>query len=168
MNTWVKKLPGVAITLAFAIALAPVVPAYAYALSAATGSVTGSVKAAHTGLALANVTVRVFDMDTAEFVAEAVTNDEGVLDLSDLPFGLYQVTVVPPEGYASAAGPLVHLSEENAEATVGFNLEPLPNAPAAAFVGGWPLWAILAALFGAAAVGAGIYYGVKDDTVGTG
>lgn len=142
MSTWVKKLPAVAITVALMIALSPV--SAAFALSASTGSVNGFVKSANNGNALANVKVRVFDMNSSELVTEMVTTDEGALDFSELPFGLYQVTVVPPAGYAAAAGPLVNLTDEAPDATVGFNLEALPGTPTSAQAGGFPLLGILA------------------------
>jgi hypothetical protein len=148
MNKWANKLSVVAIILAVTIALSPV--ATAYALAASTGAVMGSVRSANTGVALANVTVRVFDMNTAEYVSEVVTNDEGVLDLSELPFGLYQITAVAPEGYLAGAGPLVSLNEENPAATVEFALEAAPGtaAPAAQFGGGLGLLLIGGAIIG--------------------
>jgi hypothetical protein len=150
MSAWARKLPAVAILLAVTIAFAPV--ATAYAVTAPLGSVRGFVKAAATGTGLSQVKVRVFDMNTAEFIAEAVTDEEGKLNLAELPLGLYQVTVVPPEGYAPAAGPLVHLSDENLEATVDFNLEELPNAPVAQQRRGIPVWAIFTLIGSAAAI----------------
>lgn len=128
MSTWAKKLPAVAITLAMVIALSPV--ATAYALSASTGAVKGLVRSANTGVLLANVTVRVFDMNTAEMVAEGLTSDEGLAELGDIPLGLYQVTVVAPEGYVSAGGPLVFFDEENTLADLDFALEAVPATAA--------------------------------------
>jgi hypothetical protein len=163
MSAWARKLPAVAILLAVTIAFAPV--ATAYAVIAPLGSVKGFVKAAGTGTALSEVKVRVFDINTAELIAEAVTDDEGKLSLAELPMGLYQVTVVPPEGYAPAAGPLVHLSDENLEATVDFNLEALPNAPVAAQMSGGK-WVLVFLIIGGLAVATWVLTN-DDDTVGT-
>ena len=143
MSTWVKKLRAVAILLAVTIALSPV--AAAYPQSAPLGTVNGYVKSAMTGAALSDVTVRVFDMNTAEVVAEVVTSTTGTLELAELPFGLYQITVVAPVGYVSAAGPLVSLNAEHREATVGFNLEALPGAAAPAQRFEIPWWGFVVA-----------------------
>lgn len=169
MNTWVKKLPAVAIILAMAIALSPV--AAAHALAASTGAVNGYVKSGATGSGLAGVKVRVFDMKTAELVAEIATTDDGALVFSEIPFGLYQITVIAPEGYASTAGPLVSLTEANPEATVAFDLAPLPNAPVAQNQFTFPWWAIFALGGAAAAITAAalaLNNGSPDVPVGTG
>ena len=137
-----RNTAAVAILLAATLALSPL--AAATALAAPAGAVKGSVKSAMTGSAMSGVKVRVFDMNRAEFVAEAVTGEDGSLSFAELPFGLYQITVVAPEGYASAAGPLIHLRADYPAATVGFNLEALPNAPAALQLGVFPWWAFLA------------------------
>lgn len=169
MSNWAKKLPAVAIILAAIIAFSPV--ATAYALGAPAGAVNGYVKSAMNGAAMSNVKVRVFDMNTAEFVAEVTTNDDGALNLNELPLGLYQITVVAPEGYAAAAGPLVSLTEENPEATVAFNLETLPGAAPAQQFGGFPWWAFFAIGGGIAGItiaALALNNGTPDVPVGTG
>ena len=168
MSAWVKKLPVVAITLALTIALTPAAAAYAFGVS--TGAVNGVVKSANTGAALADVTVRVFDMNDAKLVAEAVTDEQGAITLAELPLGLYQVTVIAPDGYAGAAGPLVHLTADDPEASVAFNLEARPGTQVAA--GGGGLLALFTNPFVLAGI-AGAIIGTTaiilndDDNVGT-
>ena len=154
MDNLVKKLPAIAILLILSIVLLPLTSAYAF--SAAVGSVRSAVTIAGTNDPLVGVTIKVLDMKTAETVAEARTTDKGVAEIGDLPLGLYQVTVVAPEGYASTAGPLVFFDEENTSATLNFVLEPLPNAPAAAFVGRFPIWALLALIGAGVGVAAAV------------
>jgi len=168
MSNWVKKVPALAVAVVLSIALLPA--AQAYAIGASTGVVTGHVKSSVTGTAIANVKVRVFDMETAELVAEASTDDQGSLDLSALPFGLFQVTVVAPEGYASAAGPLVSLTEDHPEATVAFDLELLPNTANAPVQGGGFTFlglsggGAIAALIGVVAAAGLATYGIVQAT----
>ena len=150
-----KDLPGVALALAVVVALIPVNSAFA--VLAATGAVHSAVTVAGTDAPLAGVTIKVLDMKTAEMVAEARTSDKGLAEIGEIPLGLYQVTVVAPEGYASTAGPLVFFDEENTLATLEFALEPLSSgtSAAAAQAGGIPIWALIAIVGGGAvAIGA--------------
>jgi hypothetical protein len=133
---------------------------------ATTGVVNSAVVAAESGLPLTGVMVRVVDMNSAETVAEAMTSEDGRVDFGEVPFGLYQVSVVAPEGYAGSAGPLVYLDEDNAESMVSFALEPLPAAPAAQQSRGMSLLAWLAIIGGAAVVTAVIITQTGDDETG--
>jgi len=162
MNQWVRKLSPLTIILAVAVALLPVAPVYARA--AAEGSLSGYVRTADTGQPMAGVTIRIFDMASAAFVTKTVTNDKGVIELAELELGLYQITVVAPDGYVSAAGPLVHLTSENPAGTVDFSLEPGPNAPAASQAGGISLALMLGMIGAAAAVTVGLVATNGDDT----
>jgi hypothetical protein len=159
-----KSLPGVALTLVVFVALLPVNSAFA--MSNASGVVHSAVTIAGTNDPLVGVTIKVVDMKTAETVAEGSTTDEGLADISNIPLGLYQVTVVAPEGYASAAGPLVFFDEDNTAANLSFALEPLPSAPPAGAILGWPIWAILLLLGGAAVVVGGVVYQVTKEETG--
>ena len=135
-RTWVHDVPGVPIALSLLIALTPV--SYAHALShAVDGEVHGSVVAAETGMPLAGVVVRILDMETAEFIAEAVTSEEGKVEIGELPFGLYQVSVVAPESYLAAAGPLVFLDGANPTTSVNFALELAADTPQAQAAAGF-------------------------------
>ena len=122
-RSWAFRLPGLAIALAGLIVLLPVTSAQAVG-RASIGAVKTLVVAADSGEPLAGVTVTFVDMESAETVAEAVTSEEGTGQASDLPFGLYQVSVVGAEGFAAAAGPLVYLDAENPSATVRLALVP--------------------------------------------
>lgn len=89
--------------------------------------VSSVVVYAQTGEPAAEVTVRVIDMGTAETVLSAVTSEEGTVEFLELPFGLYQVSVAAPEGFADAAGPLVYLLPETPAATVKIALETIQD-----------------------------------------
>ncbi|MFQ5744360.1 MAG: prealbumin-like fold domain-containing protein [Acidobacteriota bacterium] len=148
-GSWVKNLPGLVLVLSALIVLLPVNTAHAFNRASA-GVVHSMVVAGESGRALAGVTIKVLDMESAETVAEAVTSKEGTVEFGDLPYGLYQVSVAAPEGYAGAAGPLVYLDGDNPSRSVNFSLEPLPAAPAAAAGGGFPVWATILIIAGSA------------------
>ncbi len=164
MHREVMNMKGVALALSMMLLILPVAQANAMA-RATTGIVNSAVVAAESGLPLTGVMVRVVDMNSAETIAEAMTSDEGTVDFSDVPFGLYQVSVIAPAGYAGSAGPLVFLDEDNSESTVNFVLEPLPAAPAAQNWKGrsaafW--WGTIGAI--GLATGLIIWQVTKDDT----
>lgn len=161
-NSWTKNLPGVALTLAVLVALIPVNSAFA--MRPVTGAVHSTVTVAGTTDPLAGVTIKVLDMNTAETVAEAQTTQKGIAEIAELPLGLYQVTVVAPEGYASTAGPLVFFDPENTAANLNFALEPLPSAPAGGVLGGGALGAIIGLAAIAGVVTAVAIAVTRDDT----
>jgi len=164
MRRAVMNMKGVALALSVMLLILPVAQANAMA-RATTGIVNSAVVAAESGLPLTGVMVRVVNMDSAETIAEAMTSDEGTVDFSEVPFGLYQVSVIAPAGYAGSAGPLVFLDEDNSESTVNFALEPLPAAPAAAQAGGLSMAAWLGIIGGIGlATGLIIWQVTKDDT----
>jgi len=165
MRRALRDMYLVALALSVMLVIVPVAQAHAM-VRATTGVVNSAVVAAESGLPLTGVLVRVIDMDSAETIAEAMTSDEGTVDFGEVPFGLYQVSVIAPEGYAGSAGPLVFLDEDNSESMVNFALEPLPAAPAAAQSGGMSLLAWLAIIGGAAAVTAVIITQTGDDETG--
>jgi hypothetical protein len=155
------------IALALSAMLVVVRVAQAHAMArATTGVVNSAVVAAESGLPLTGVVVRVVDMNSAETVAESVTSEDGRVDFSEVPFGLYQVSVVAPEGYAGSAGPLVYLDEDNAESMVSFALEPLLAALAAQQSRGMSLLAWLLLLGGGAAAAAIIITQTGDAETG--
>ena len=121
-RSWVSLLPGLAM-LSSLIVHVPVTSAQALG-EASSGTVETLVVTADSGEPLAGVTVTFVAMESGETVAEAVTSEEGTGQVSELPFGLYQVSVVRVEGFAGAAGPLVYLDAENPSATVRLALEP--------------------------------------------
>ena len=117
------RLRGLAIALSGLIVLMPVTSAQALGPSG-NGAVKTLVVAADSGEPLVGVTVTLVYMENAETIAEMVTSKKGTGQVGELPLGLYQVSVVRPDGFAGAAGPLVHLDAENPSATVRFVLEP--------------------------------------------
>ena len=144
-------VPSVVIALCAITAVQPITSAFA--LSAATGAFTGAVTAADTGGPLAGVTLKILDLKTAETLAELLTTEEGIAELGEIPFGLYQVSVTAPEGYVSAAGPLIYLDEDNATASVNFALEPMPTAPGStAAIAGRTWLLIILLILGAIAI----------------
>ena len=159
-----KDLPGVALALAVVVALIPVNSAFA--VLAATGAVHSAVTIAGTDAPLAGVTIKVLDMKTAEMVAEARTSDKGLAEIGEIPLGLYQVTVIAPEGYASTAGPLVFFDEENTLATLEFALEPVASGTFAAQAGSLPIW-VLIAIIGGGAAGVAALIAATGGTAGT-
>lgn len=150
---------------ALSIALVFLPIQFAHARTAETGSVQATVHAAASGDVLSGVKVRVVDMDTAETVAEASTSDEGLAKIPEIPFGLYQVSVEAPEGYAGTAGPLVFLNAESPATSLNFSLERLLQEDDDDDGGGLPVWAWLV-LLGGAGVAAGLIINevTKDDT----
>ena len=114
---------GLAIALSGLIVLMPVTSAQALG-PAGSGAVKTLVVAADSGEPLVGVTVTLVDMESAETIAEVVTSEKGTGQVGELPFGLYQVSVVGAEGFVAAAGPLVYLDAENPSATVRFALQP--------------------------------------------
>jgi len=162
MRRTVMNMKGVALALSAIMVILPVAQANAMA-RATTGIVASAVVAADSGLPLTGVMVRVLDMKSAETIAEAMTSDEGTVDFSEVPFGLYQVSVIAPAGYAASAGPLVFLDEENSESLVNFALEPAAAQTAGQkkwYKGAWWIWVVIAG----AAAGVGIWALTKDDT----
>jgi hypothetical protein len=155
------NMKGVALALSVILGILPVAQANAMA-RATTGIVNGAVVAADSGLPLTGVLVRVVNMDSAETIAEAKTSDDGKVDFSEVPFGLYQVSIIAPAGYAATAGPLVFLDEENSESLVNFAL--VPTVPTTFQDEGSNL--LLWLLIGGAVVGTGIiiWQVSKDDT----
>ncbi len=151
----------VALALSVVLAILPVAQANAMA-RATTGIVNSAVVAADSGLPLTGVIVRVINMDSAETIAEAMTSDEGTVGFGEVPFGLYQVSVIAPAGYAASAGPLVFLDEENSESLVNFALEP--TAPAAAGAALSKRGLLFLFLGAAAAAGIIIWQVTKDDS----
>ena len=141
------------IAIILAITVATLLVPTAHARMAFTGSVKGLVRSTGTNTALSGVTVRVLDAATNGLVAEARTDEDGVLVFEELPFGRYQVMVVAPEGYAPPAGHAVELSDDAPVVTVDFDLEPLPDAPRQSRR--FPLWAVFAVIGSLAAVVAG-------------
>lgn len=151
-KTGVLKSRALTLLLAALVLFLPVLSAHA--LAQAGGIVAVSVIAADVRGPLAEVPVRLLDMETAEQVGETVTSEDGKAAFEDVPFGLYQVSVVAPEGYADAAGPLALLREDRTVATVEIVLSPAEQqSPSAPRVGGVPLWLTLA-IVAAAAVAA--------------
>ena len=114
-----------AVGLAAVVVLLPLGPVSANERPATR--VSSVVVYAQTGEPAVEVTVRVIDMGTAETVLSAVTSEEGTVEFLELPFGLYQVSVAAPEGFADAAGPLVYLLPETPAATVKIALETIQD-----------------------------------------
>ncbi len=114
-----------AVGLAAVVVLLPLGPVSAEERPATR--IRSVVAYAQTGEPAAEVTVRVIDMGTAETVLSAITSEEGTVEFLDLPFGLYQVSVAAPEGFADAAGPLVYLLPEAPAATVEIALETIQD-----------------------------------------
>lgn len=114
-----------AVGLAAVVLLLPLGPVSANERPATR--VSSVVVYAQTGEPAVEVTVRVIDMGTAETVLSALTSEEGTVEFLELPFGLYQVSVAAPEGFADAAGPLVYLLPETPAATVEIALETIQD-----------------------------------------
>lgn len=79
-NTWNRSLRGLALSLCLVMVLAPVVRAEAMTLNSATIRATVGVGVSYAPVEL--VTVRVFDLETAEEVATATTDEAGVVTCS--------------------------------------------------------------------------------------
>ena len=114
-----------AVGLAAVVVLLPLGPVSAEERPATR--IRSVVAYAQTGEPAAEVTVRVIDMGTAETVLSAITSEEGTVEFLELPFGLYQVSVKGPEGFADAAGPLVYLVPETSTAAVEIELETVQD-----------------------------------------
>ena len=139
----------IAIILALTFAMLPA----ARARTVLMGSVKGLVRSTGTDTVLSGVTVRVVNAATDGLVAEARTNQDGVLVFQELPFGRYQVMAVAPEGYAPPAGRVVELSDEAPTVAVVFDLQTSPAAPPQSRR--FPLWAVFAVIGEVAVVVAG-------------
>ena len=151
-GSWPHRLPVLAVGLAAAVALLPLGPVSAKERPATR--VRSVVVYAQTGEPAAEVTVRLTDMVTAEPILSEITSEEGIVEFVELPFGLYQVSVEAPEGFADAAGPLVYLVPETPTATVKIALETIQDQDEKRMKAGLGLLPIiLGVLGGAAAVG---------------
>jgi len=141
-----------AVGLAAVVLLLPLGPVSANERPATR--VSSVVVYAQTGEPAVEVTVRVIDMGTAETVLSAVTSEEGTVEFLELPFGLYQVSVAAPEGFADAAGPLVYLLPETPAATVEIALETIQDQDEKRMAAGGLAWLpiIIGAVGGAGAL----------------
>jgi len=114
-----------AVGLAAAVALLPFGPVSAKERPATL--VRSVVVYAQTGEPAVGVTVRIINMATAETAFSEITSEKGTVEFLELPFGLYQVSVKGPEGFADAAGPLVYLVPETPTAAVEIELETVQD-----------------------------------------
>jgi len=120
-TTWNRSIRGFALLLCLFLVVAPVVRVEAMAANTGVLRATVTVGTSHSPVEL--ITVRVVDLETAEEVAVATTDEAGIVVLPELPLGTYHVSAVAPEGFVVNAGPLVIVSEE-AAAEVAITLAP--------------------------------------------
>lgn len=121
-TTWNRSLRGLALSLCFVMVVAPVVRAEA--VVASTGILRASVTIAGSHSPAELVTVRVVDLESATEVAIVTTDATGAIVLTDLPFGIYHVSAMAPEGFVATAGPLVTVDATAAAADVAITLAP--------------------------------------------
>jgi len=145
-NAWMRNLPRVALTLAVVVALLPI--NFAFAQQSGTFEILVTISGTDTPIA--DVTVQLLDTD-GNVIATAVTNDQGIAQITDVAFGQYQVNVVAPAGYVGGGGPLVSFAVGNISVSVEVGLELLAIAAAAGGVSGWIIIAVVAA--GGATIG---------------
>jgi TctA family transporter len=178
-STATRSLRGFALALCFVMVIAPVVRVDASV--ARTGDVRASVTVGANHAPVELITIRVTDLETAEEVALATTDEAGTVVLPDLPEGTYHVSAVAPEGFVASVAPLVTVTGEATE--VAITLAPAQDgqdaetecadgdddcvaaaaAAAAAAGGGAGTGLILLGILGAAGIAIGIAGVVEQD-----
>lgn len=121
-TTWNRSLRGFALSLCFVMVIAPVVRAEVMVANTGVLRASVTVGASHTPVEL--ITIRVVDLETAEEVAVATTDESGVVELPGLPFGTYHVSALAPDGFVASAGPLVTVNAEALAPEVAITLSP--------------------------------------------
>ncbi len=119
---WNRGLRGLAVALCLTLVFAPVVQAEAMT-NAAAGVIHGRVFLADSALPVIGVSVQVVDLESAEVVAEATTDDNGVATMPELPYGTYHVQVQAPGGMVASSAPLITIDADNSAPMVEFRLE---------------------------------------------
>lgn len=125
------RLPGLVALLIAAMAFAPVVSAQELVEAGAIG-----VKVFHFGgvRPMAGAQLQLVNVETAEVVGSATTDDAGNASFHDLPFGLYQLRASAP-GYVDAMSPLMPLAASMSATSVVLELQERDDPAAAAGAG---------------------------------
>lgn len=182
-TTWNRSLRGLALSLCFVMVLAPVVRAEAMTPNSGTLRATVGVGTTHAPVTM--VTIRVVDMETAEEVAVATTDEAGTVTLPELAEGTYHVSAVAPAGFVASAAPIISVAAgETPEVAISLmpaqdgqegqetecadgDDECVAAAAAAAAAAGGSSTPLILALLGAAGIAAGII-GVTSQDDGPG